>query len=201
MSTVEIPLPVAFTPELNGMLMTPVEFDSVEEWEEGHRYELVHGVLIVSPAAGPGERSPNDELGYLIRLYRDTHPQGRIVDDTMQEQEIRTGDSRRRIDRAIWLGLGRAPQTDADVPAVAIEFVSRPKRDRRRDYIEKRREYAAAGVRQYWVIDRYRRRMTIYEGPTGERVISEPDVFTTELMPGFEFPLSRLLSIADQYAL
>lgn len=31
--------------ELNGTLMTPEEFDAVEEYDEDYRYELIHGVL------------------------------------------------------------------------------------------------------------------------------------------------------------
>ena len=55
-------------------------------------------------------------------------------------------------------------------------------------------------MKQYWVIDRYRRKMTVYEGAAGQRVISEDQVFTTGILPGFELPLARLLRIADQYA-
>jgi Uma2 family endonuclease len=200
MSTAELSAPTYVGPEHDGVRMTADEFDAIEAWDERYRYELVRGVLVVSPAAGPGERSPNDELGYLIRMHRDTHDEGRIVDDTMPEQEIRIGDNRRRIDRAIWIGLGRPPRPGFDIPSVAIEFVSRSKRDRRRDYTAKRREYAAAGVKQYWVIDRYRRKMTVYEGAAGQRVILEGEVFTTGMLPGFELPLARLLRIADQYA-
>ena len=29
--------------------------------------------------------------------------------------------------------------------------------DAENDYVTKRREYAAAGVREYWIVDRYRR--------------------------------------------
>jgi Uma2 family endonuclease len=72
--------------------MTAAEYDAIQEWEEGYRYELVNGVLIVTPPPGAGERSPNDDLGYLIRNYQETHPQGSVVDETLPEQEIRVGE-------------------------------------------------------------------------------------------------------------
>jgi hypothetical protein len=50
-------------PEMNGMLMTPEEFDAVEDGEDRYYYELVHGVLVVSPPPLPMESGPNEELG------------------------------------------------------------------------------------------------------------------------------------------
>jgi Uma2 family endonuclease len=179
------------------MLMTPEEFDAVESWEEGYRYELVHGVLIVTPHAGIGERKPNDELGHWLLTYRDTHPLASALDDTVPEHTIATATGRRRADRVIWTGLGRAVEYDRDPPSIAIEFVAGRNRDRHRDYIDKREQYAAVGVREYWVIDRFRRTMTVFRGMDEEQVVRESDVYTTDLLPGFELPLKRLLRVAD----
>jgi Uma2 family endonuclease len=98
----------------------------------------------------------------------------------------------------IWIGLGRMPQPKGDVPAIVIELVSRRPKDRRRDCMEKRQEYAGVGVREYWVIDRYRRTMTVYTGD-GEQVISENQSYSTPLLPGFELPLLRLFAVADRW--
>ena len=141
----------------NGMLMTPEEFDAVTDHDDRFDYELVHGVLVVVPPPGEAERDPNGELEYLLRLYRASHPRGSILDKTLSEQFIRLADSRRRADRVIWVGLGRVPDIQKDVPAIVVEFVSNRKRDRVRDYEEKRREYLAIGVSEYWIIDRFKR--------------------------------------------
>ena len=200
MSIADMPVPTEIGPDSNGMSMTPEEFDAIEEWEECYRYELVRGVLVVSPAPGIGERNPNDELGYWLRTYRDTHPRGSSLDDTSPEHTIVTPTSRRRADRVIWCGLGRTPDYTRDPPSIVVEFVARRSRDRRRDYIEKRQEYADAGVREYWIIDRFRRTMTIFCGTDQEQVIPENDDYRTDLLPGFQLPLARLLSIADRCA-
>lgn len=191
--------PTRVGPRANGMLMTPEEYDSIEAWEEGYRYELVHGVLIVSPPAGAGERGPNDDLGHIINDYQRHHPNGPVVDDTLPEQEIKTPTNRRRADRAIWVGLGRDPIPEVDVPTIAVEFVSESNRDRRRDYDEKLDEYAAAGVQEYWVIDRFRRMMTVFRGTGPELVVKEGETYCTPLLPGFELPLDRILKRADRY--
>jgi Uma2 family endonuclease len=143
--------------------MTPEEFDALEpeDFVDHYRYELIRGVLVVTPHAGTAERDPNEELGYLLRRYRDDHPQGSALDQTLPEQTIPTTLNRRRADRAIWVGLGRIPDEEKDIPAIVVEFVSASRRDHRRDYEEKLQEYLAAGVREYWIIDRFRRIMTV----------------------------------------
>ncbi len=56
------------------------------------------------------------------------------------------------------------------------------------------------GVREYWIIGRFARCLTVYRrADTGcsKRVVGEGDVCTTPLLPGFELPLDRLLGRAD----
>ena len=78
------------------------------------------------------------------------------------------------------------------------------RRDRERDYEEKRREYLALGVREYWIIDRFDRDMTVYRRQpesleSDKLVIKEHEVYNTSLLPGFELPLARLLKVADDW--
>ncbi len=191
-----------FGPGSAGRLMTTEQFDAIppEQFQRGYRYELINGVLIVSPQPGAGERGPNDELGYLIRQYRET-PQGSVIDETLPEQTV-LATNRRRADRVIWTRLGRTPNLENDVPSIVIEFVSNRRRDALRDYEAKRDEYLAAGVSAYWVIDRFRRIMTVYRktqiGLTFD-IVTEHDTYETHLLPGFVLPLSRLLAKADQW--
>ena len=189
----------------NGMLMTPEEFDAATDFDELYSYELIHGVLIVSPPPGESERDPNGELDHLLRAYKSGHPAGSALDKTLSEQYVHLPDSRRRADRVIWAGLGRVPNPQTDVPAIVVEFVSRRHRDRVRDYEEKRREYRAVGVREYWIIDRFQRIMTVFRGQPGpgepaEQVIKENEVYRTAILTGFELPLARLLKVADDWA-
>ncbi len=200
MSVAHIESPVRIGPRCNGMQMTPEEFDEHDDWVGGYRYELVHGVLIVNPPPDVSERNPNDELGHWLRTYRDTHPQGAAFDDTVSEHTIPTSAGRRRIDRVIWAGLGRTPDYGRDIPAIAVEFVSNRRRDRRRDYETKRDEYLEAGVEEYWVIDRFQRDMTVFRASGRTKLVKEGDVYTTPLLPGFELPLQKLLAIADRCA-
>jgi Uma2 family endonuclease len=180
--------------------MTPEEFDAITNYDDRYRYELVHGVLVVTPIPAEAEVDPNEELGYWLRDYRDHHPQGSSLNLTLPERYIRTGDSRRRADRLIWAGLGRRPDTAVDVPAIVVEFVSRRRRDWLRDFVEKKGEYLAIGIAEYWIIDRFRRTMTVYFQPSrnpAERLVAENEIYRTDLLPGFDLALARLLAVAD----
>lgn len=187
-------------PELAGTYMEPEEFDSAEKWDEAYRYELINGVLIVAPPPGEGERGPNDLLGYLLRVYQEQHPQGSALNYTVSEHTVAVGEHRRRVDRVIWAGLGQVPDLRRDTPTIMIELVSSRRRDRIRDYDVKRQAYGALGAAEYWIIDRFRRTMTVVrysDGTSTTIVVEEGESYTTAMLPGFELAVQRLFAEAD----
>lgn len=189
-----------FGPESAGTRMSTREFDQAD-FVEGWRYELINGVLVVTPIPLESERDPNGELGYLLRFYGHNHPQGNTLDKTLFEQTVKTRTNRRRADRVIWAGLGRRPER-GERPTIIVEFVSAGKRDRKRDYEGKRDEYMALGVREYWVIDRFQMTMTGFTkkgSKIKKMVVAGAKNYTTDLLPGFELPLAALLKLANEW--
>lgn len=189
-----------FSSESNGTQLSPWEFDAAE-FEPGWRYELVNGVLIVNPPPSISERDPNEELGRLLRNYQEYHPQGASMDATVSEQTVSIGPHRRRVDRAIWAGLGRLPRNN-ETPTIAVEFVSKGKRNRSRDYDLKRAEYETAGVQEYWSIDRFQHTLVAHRFEAGEvsqQTHSRQQIFTTRYLPGFELSLDALFVFADRW--
>ncbi len=205
MATAELPPTTALDvprigPECAGILMSPEEFDAVDDHDEDYRYELVRGVLVVTPVPLEEEADPNERFGGLLFLYQELHPQGRTLDRTRPERYVRTREGRRRPDRVIWAGLGRRPDEASDIPSIAVEFVSGGKRNWSRDYVLKRNEYLEAGVAEYWIFDRFDRILTVYRNsPTGAItiVVEEGETYRTPLLPGFDLPISRLLEVVD----
>jgi Uma2 family endonuclease len=187
-------------PQSNGMLLSPWEFDDAG-FEPGWRYELVYGVLIVNPPPLLQERDPNEELGHWLRTYQESHAQGAALDCTVSEQTVSIGPHRRRVDRAIWAGLGRLPDRN-ETPTIAVEFVSEGKRNQQRDYEIKRDEYRTAGVREYWIIDRFQQTLTAHRFTRRHetaKVLRRRQTYTTPLLPGFKLPLARLFELADRW--
>ncbi|MCU0880837.1 MAG: Uma2 family endonuclease [Pirellulaceae bacterium] len=187
-------------PGLNGILISVEEFDTIKDWEPGYRYEVIHGVLVVSPPPEDAGQKPNERLGQWLWDYQQRHPSGKVLDDFMMERPVRTAAGVRVVDHALWIGYGRPIKSRRDLPTILVEFVSAGKRAALRDYDEKRDEYLKLGAREYWVIDRFRRAMTVYSPPSNAQFIPETEVFTTPLLPGFELSLSELFKLADSYA-
>ena len=199
---VDLPANLAICVELNGVCMTPEQFDTLADWDELYDYELIRGVLVVNPPSAVEERDSCEELGHRLRNYHADHPHGTALDATVPGIHVYSSDSRRRADRVIWTGLGRLPDVVKDVPTIVVEFVSEGRRSWMRDYIEKRDEYLALGVVEYWVIDRFAREMTVFS-KTGEQVqeavVKQDGIYQSPLLPGFELNLAKLLAVADRW--
>ena len=187
----------------NGTLMTPEEFDAISDYDREYVYELINGVLIVTPSPSPGERAPSDLLAQCLRNYHDNHPEGSALNLTLPEHTLSVGDNRRRADRVIWCGFNRDVDVANDVPNIVIEMVSATRRNRKRDYQAKRRYYRELGVQEYWIMDRFERRVAVIrldEKAESQFLLTKSDTLTTPLLPGFELPLSRWLAEADRFS-
>jgi Uma2 family endonuclease len=199
--------PIAAPPRLglehNGICMSVEEFDAIDDYDDDYTYELIHGVLVVNPIPLAQERGPNHELGRQLLNYCDWHAKGKSLDDTLEEEYVRTTIGRRRADRVIWTGLGRQPKLKTDTPSIVVEFVSAGRKSWQRDYVEKRDEYLPLGVIEYWVLNRFDRTMTVFRQPTPgkivEQVVTEPEIYRSELLPGFELAIATLFAVADRW--
>jgi Uma2 family endonuclease len=185
----------------NGLLLTTEEYDAIDDTEEGYRYELIRGVLVVSPAPSSEERIIQMELGRQVLNYRDGSPQGHCLRLALHEHELLIGSDRRRADMVIWLNQPGKFHAKTSTPQIVIEIVSPGGRNRRRDFIDKRDAYLGLDIQEYWILDRVRRTMTVFakrNGVVGERNLTSAEVYATDLMPGFELRLGPLFGIVDR---
>ena len=187
-----------------GMRMTRDEFGKIDDYEEIYDYELVDGVLVVKPSLDFPGADLCEEVGYWLRKYGESHPQGAALDYTLYGVYVGNDVTYRRTHRAVWTGLGRLPQQDSDIPSIVIEFVQPGRRSFIAEYTRQWDEYFALGVSEFWVFDRFRRQLTVFrqsaDGPS-QRELGRNDNYTTSLLPGFELSLSRLWDRGDHWTL
>jgi Uma2 family endonuclease len=166
-------------PRSAGVVMTPEEFDAIDDYDPSYCYELIHGVLVVSPIPSPEETGPNELLGHLLMEYKEHHPQGSALDSTLAQQYVAVAGGRRLADRLIWAGLGRQPRPRRDPATIAAEFVSPGSRNRKRDYQDKRRDYAVTGMAEYWIIARFPGTSRPSRGKVRQSVLKRPKARVT----------------------
>jgi Uma2 family endonuclease len=81
---------------------------------------------------------------------------------------------------------------------LAMEVVSGDEEDRRRDLITKRREYARAGIPEYWIVDPRGERITVLR-LAGKRYVVHGEFLkgttvSSHLLRGFTVDVSEALS-------
>jgi Uma2 family endonuclease len=67
----------------------------------------------------------------------------------------------------------------------------------------KRQEYLQAGIREYWIFERFRRTLTVVSNAPGgatEQVIVEGATYEPPLLPGFVLRLKDLFVVADRWS-
>ncbi len=141
-------------PADNGRRM-PIEEFMEADVEEGYRYELARGVLEVSEV-------PNDPHGLIVwkllsalALYQQDHPgifhrAGGAAEYRLWLPRMISG---RNPDVAVTLRNTPMDRRGRRPPSLVMEVVSEGSEAHERDYVTKREEYLAFGIREYWIID------------------------------------------------
>jgi Uma2 family endonuclease len=188
-------------PSDDGRRMTLDEFEPAEG-QEGYLYELGRGVIVVTDVPKRRHMVQVFAIRCQFHEYHAAHP-GRI--DTIasgSECKILLADlqSERHPDLAIY--KTPPPEGEDDfwdhwVPEIVIEVVSPS--SRHRDYVEKREEYFAFGVHEYWIFDADQQEVLVLRRSRGrwaERVVRPPDVYRTRVLPGFELACGPVFEAA-----
>lgn len=175
----------------DGMLLTAEEFAEAD-FEEPWRYERVKGRLVVMAPEGQDHIVTGQPFLVELCAYLKSHPE--IVEFVVPQAWVRPDEDTDRMgDLGVFLVSKRArPKIPDRVPELVVEVVSKGKRDRKRDYEEKREEYHRLGVKEYVIVDRFEHRVTVLEwkkdGYT-ERVLGPEESYTTGLLPGLSIAL------------
>jgi Uma2 family endonuclease len=180
-------------PDDAGRLVTSEEFAealTLDPW----RYERVDGRLVVMAPDGEDHlESASPWFEHLI-VYKRTHRD--LVRFVAANAWIRVDDGTDRIgDIGVYLvGDSKGRKVPDRIPELMFEIVSPGRVSHDRDYIEKRADYHRLGVREYVVIDRFQKTVTVFSyTPEGyqERILDRTGTYESPLLPGLAIPLDE----------
>jgi Uma2 family endonuclease len=190
----------------HGRKMTLQEFWDAEE-EPGYLYELARGVLEVSEVPGDLHWQVVDNLHETFSVFRRDHPGliHRIGHGSDVRYIIPELESDRHPDLALlFRGETRRDVKGRVVSVLGVEVVSPGKRSKDRDYLDKRTDYLAFGLLEYWIVDPDLRQVTVLvrrevDGIPAweERIFSGEDVILSDLLPGFAGRVTELWTDLD----
>jgi Uma2 family endonuclease len=191
-------------PSDQGRPMTLDEFWDAEE-APGYLHELARGALDVTEVPGPDHWEVLRKIHELFSAYNRLHPGvirliGHGSEARLLALELR---SDRHPDVAVVPADAPRDVKGHPIPGLVVEIPSPGARARRRDHAEKREEYLAIGVREYWIVDPSQRTVMVLprrEAPGGpaweERTPSGDDRIASGLLPGLDAPVAAPRNVA-----
>src|SRR5207245_2300050 len=184
------------------MSLKAFEFAQVEK---GYVVELARGYIVVSEVPNYLHASMTAVIRDFLGRYRLENPGALhlVLEGGSCKLMIPDWESERHPDLAVYL---TAPKGKKDrtlwrrwVPELAIEVVSESSRDR--DYTEKRDEYWALGVKEYWIVDAKLAKVLILKRGRSqwtEKTLGPADVCETKLLPGFKLLCGEIFEAAGE---
>jgi Uma2 family endonuclease len=177
-----------------GRVVSAEEFaDAI--YQEPWRYERERGRLVVMAPDGEGHVEASSPWWKRLSLYWNDHPE--VVHRVVPNAWIRVDGGNDRIgDIGVYLaGDPGAKKIPDRVPDLMFEIVSPGRESRHRDYVKKRSEYERLGVKEYVIVDRFKKQVTVFTLAAGgyqSRVLTAADTYTSPLLPGLVIPLAEV---------
>ena len=163
--------------------------------DDGNRYELIEGELIVTRAPGITHQEVLGNLFFVLKSYaRETHSgvvistPGVIFDEynsVIPDIVLLTNEQRERAGPHIH-----------EAPELAVEIVSPGRENARRDRVVKLQVYSKFRVKEYWVADPEARTLEVYRLSEGAlalaATLTRNDEITSPVLPGFGCKVSEI---------
>ncbi len=152
-------------------------------------FELVDGCLEVLPMP----TTLHQRIAFFLAKVLDAFVVSRGLGEVLLAPcPVRLGDKHYREPDVFFLRPGRVKSATGQPEGadLIMEVVSPDPRDRQRDVVDKRRDYARAGIPEYWIVDPQEETITvlILDGAEyREESVSKPgNMARSILLPGFE---------------
>ena len=160
--------------------------------EDGRKYELVDGEIVVSPA-GFHHAELVVKIACIIATFLEASPIGRVLGDNLgisfPNGNLRSPDVTFVSNEK--LPAGESPEGFGKfIPDLAVEVLS--PHDSLRHIGQKIGEFLECGVPLVWLVDPGRQTVTAYRSLSQTEQFSSADIISAEpVLPGFSCPVSR----------
>jgi Uma2 family endonuclease len=139
--------------------------------DDDNTYELVRGALFVTPSPTDPHEAIAARLTRIIDPYAAKHALGDVYrpraimlfEGSQVEPDLMVRQPHPNEESPTW--------ETAPTPSLVVEISSRT--TWRRDRNEKRELYCAAGVAEYWIVDRIERTITVVKAASADEVVRE----------------------------
>jgi Uma2 family endonuclease len=189
-------------PQDQGRRMALREFEPAAV-KEGYLYELARGVVTVSDVPSFIHACLVAFLRDQLALYKAANPREIYMILGSMECKLLVGDfeSERHPDLAIYKNKPSRKENFWFhwIPEIVIEVVSPGSETR--DYGEKREEYLALVIKEYWIVDGDKQQIFVLRrvrGKWSEHVLNVGDSIETKLLPGFRLECDKVFQAAEQ---
>ena len=165
-----------------------------------HFVELSRGCLIFPPMPDLRHQGILGHLLTVLYHYCAEHGGGDVLPAPLP---LKLGPGEYREPDLLYLNAKQRAATIGDYPDVAdlvMEVVIGDPEDRERDYVDKRRDYALAGIPEYWIVDPQEEVILVLRLEGNEyaehgRFVAG-DAATSALLPGFTVPVADVWAAA-----
>lgn len=187
-----------------------LDFPRQGEWTEdeylsldtNRLVELTDGVLEFLPMPQPSHARLSRYLSDLLRGFVASKALGEIF---WAPFSVRIGPNKLREPDIVFLRHQRIPHEDVppDGADLVVEVVSEGRPHRDRDFRAKRKEYALAGIPEYWIVDPETQTITVLT--LVDNVYAVHGEFqagsqaTSVLLPGFQVDVTAVFAAANPF--
>lgn len=182
-------------PLYRGLRLTAEEYFELPD--DGYRYELIDGVVCMSPSPMPKHQEIITHIAVEIGTFLRAHKLGKVYVeiDVVCGKTRRGGDLVYRPD-VVYVQKERVPRGNKARIAAPVDLIVEviSPDSRRYDSATKKVDYERAGVEEYWLLDPELENATFLRLRDGryQEIAATGDVFESEAIPGFCLDLEML---------
>jgi Uma2 family endonuclease len=163
--------------------------------ETGPRYQLIQGDLYMAPAPNRFHQEISRNLQFELHSYLKRNRVGKLFNAPFDVYLDAVNVFQPDIVIVLNERLGILTDDGAEgAPELVVEILSQ--KTRSLDLVNKKQEYARAGVKELWIIDPEPRTITVYQfalnGVEKIRQVDQRDTLSTDLLPGFHLAVETI---------